>query len=145
MFVPFWSPDAKRIGFWINSFELAAPHMYVIDDDGTGLTDVTGAGGAYPPASWSPDGSRIFFTTYRDGNAEVYAIDADGVGLPTNLTNRTGDDGSPVLSPDGTRIAFISERDATTELYLMQSDGSGVLRITTSAGVESVPAWRPRP
>jgi len=40
---------------------------------------------------WSPDGSRIVFTSSRDGNSEIYVMDADGQNL-TNLTNHSADD-----------------------------------------------------
>ena len=40
---------------------------------------------------WSPDGRQILFHTNRDGNVEVYVMDANG-GNPTNLTNNPADD-----------------------------------------------------
>jgi TolB protein len=48
--------------------------------------------------AWSPDGSRIAFLTGRDGNGEIYVMNADGSG-PTNLTNNPAEDYDPVWSP----------------------------------------------
>jgi TolB protein len=73
----------------------------------TRLTN-TPAGNVDP--SFSPDGSRIVFTSFRDGNAEVYVMSADGSGQ-TRLTNDPTPDSEPVFSPDGTKIAFQSFRD----------------------------------
>ena len=47
--------------------------------------------------SWSPDGGSIAFATGRDGNSEVYVMDADG-GSPVNLTNDSGTDDKPAWS-----------------------------------------------
>ena len=50
---------------------------------------------------------RIVFSSYRDGNAEIYVMDADG-GNQENLTNHPASDTQPDWSPDGTKIAFCS-------------------------------------
>ena len=59
----------------------------------------------------SPDGSRIVFVSKRDGNTELYVMDADGEN-PVNLTKNRADDGngSYAWSPDGDRIVFSSRR-----------------------------------
>ena len=44
--------------------------------------------------SWSPDGKRIAFMSERDGNPEIYVMDADGAN-PQNLTNNRHADHSP--------------------------------------------------
>ena len=49
--------------------------------------------------AWSPDGSTIAFTTLRDGNAEVYAIDIGPDGLPTNERNLSNSSGSEDSRP----------------------------------------------
>jgi hypothetical protein len=43
---------------------------------------------------WSPDGSRVAFTTNRDGNYDIYVMGADGSG-PTRLTAHVAEDASP--------------------------------------------------
>ena len=52
---------------------------------------------------------RIVFKSLRDGNAEIYVMDAYG-GNQKNLTNHPADDRQPDWSPDGTKIAFVSRR-----------------------------------
>jgi TolB protein len=68
-------------------------------------------------------GSQIAFTSERDGNPEVYVMDADGGGL-RRLTRHAGYDGSPSWSPDG-RIAFSSSRGGRSGVYIMDSHGRG--------------------
>ena len=97
----------------------------------------------YP--AWSPDGTRIAFTSDRDGgidNFEIYVMDADG-GDQTRITNNDAWDGIPAWSPDGTRIAFTSDRDGNLEIYVMDADGSNQTRITNNDALDWDPAWSP--
>ena len=75
------------------------------------------------PGTGRPPGRRTVagspFTPKRDGNVEVYMMDADG-GNPIRLTHHDAWDGSPSWSPDGRRIAFHSERDGNWEVYVME-------------------------
>jgi Tol biopolymer transport system component len=66
--------------------------------DGSGQVNLTNNPASEGSAAWSPDGSRIAFTSDRDGNTEVYVMNADGSGQ-VNLTNNPARDGSPAWSP----------------------------------------------
>jgi Tol biopolymer transport system component len=89
---------------------------------------------------------KIVFTSRRDGNAEIYTMNADGSNQ-VNLTKNPATDATPVWSPDGTKIAFTSNRSGLLNLYVMNADGSGVTKITKNdGGVDyriSDPAWSP--
>ena len=86
---------------------------------------------------------RIAFVSDRDGNEEIYVMNADATGV-TRLTNHPADDDSPAWSPDGTRIAFDSARDDVDgEIYVMNADGTGVKRLTNSPYFDAQPAWSP--
>jgi Tol biopolymer transport system component len=60
---------------------------------------------------WSPDGQRIAFHSFRDLNAELYVMNADGTGLQ-RLTHSWALDAGARWSPDGTRLAFLSDAAA---------------------------------
>ena len=92
--------------------------------------------------AWSPDGTRIAFQSYRDGNYEIYVMDDDG-GNQTRLTNNGARDERPSWSPDGTRIAFESTRDGNTEIYAMDDDGGNVDRLTNNSAFDGGAAWSP--
>jgi TolB protein len=86
---------------------------------------------------------RIAFETNRDGNREVYLMNADGTGQ-TNLTNNAAQDIEPAWSPDGTKIAFSSDRSGDYEIYVMGETGSATpTRLTFSPGADVEPAWSP--
>ncbi len=79
-------------------------------------------------SAWSPDGTKIAFTSDRDGNFEIYVMNADGRN-PTRLTSDPATDNFPAWSPDGTKIAFDSRRDGNFEIYVMNADGTNPTRL----------------
>jgi WD40 repeat protein len=85
---------------------------------------------------------KLAFGSNRDGNFEIYVMNADGSGV-TRLTNDAASDGAPAWSPDSSKLAFASDRDGNIEIYVMNADGSGVARLTDNAAFDSQPAWSP--
>ncbi len=85
---------------------------------------------------------RIVFASDRDGDWDIYSMDANGNNL-LQLTDHPASDEHPAGSPDGRRIAFASERGATPDLYVMDSDGSNVVRLTQDNFLEGRPSWTP--
>jgi Tol biopolymer transport system component len=87
------------------------------------------------------------FVSDRDGNNELYKMNADGTG-ETRLTHNAAYDGDPGWSPDGTQIVFTSERDGNFNVFKMSASGdaNGTIaptRLTTDAGHDGFPAWSP--
>jgi serine/threonine protein kinase len=114
--------------------------IYVMQADGSGMTNLTQNEAFDVVPAWSPDGSQIVFSSDRDDNFEIYVMQADGSGM-TNLTQNEAFDADPAWSPDGSQIAFSSDRDDDFEIYVMQTDGSGLTRLTHQGGGE--PDWSP--
>ena len=86
---------------------------------------------------------QIAFTSQRDGNLEIYVMDADGRHV-RNLTNHFSWDAYPVWSPDGRRIVFASRRNGVlADLYVMDADGKNVRQLTDFPGDATEPAWSP--
>lgn len=140
-----WSPDGKKVAFTLDVFTTMAPlgtTIYVINIDGTGLTQLTNAQGINHSPSWSPDGNLISFVSEDDGNFEIYTMNTDGSNKVC-LTNNESSDYAPVWSPDSKQIAFTSYQDGAGEVYIVNVDGSGQSRITDNKEVIYPLAWLP--
>jgi Tol biopolymer transport system component len=127
-------------------------NLYIINADGSHLTPLeTGADGNFDP-SWSPDGTRIAFTSLRDGSPQIYEINLSNDQV-TRLTSASSDvrlpDWSlqPAWSPSGTQIVFTGHGRLTDalQIWVMSDAGLGQsFLIHRGADLwNSLPDWSP--
>jgi TolB protein len=94
-------------------------------------------------AMWSPDGKKIAFNTNRDGNQEIYVMDADGSN-PTNLTNAPDSvEGLATWSPNGRRLAFYSDRPGKKDIFVIELSGGDWTNITNHPADDEFCTWSP--
>ena len=121
-----------------------------MDSDGSNVVRLTHDDFLKGRPSWSPDGMKIAFSSFRNvvGNWEIYVMDADG----NNLINLTKDkmwDESPSWSPDGSKMAFVSFRDGgfntPHHIFVMNADGTGRRNLTADTNLMRNwgPTWSP--
>jgi TolB protein len=126
---PTWSPDSQIIAYtsYRPSGGMGTFQDIVLSYIETGQRTTPANGDPqkqnYLPI-WSPDGSRIAFTTNRDGNPEIYVMNRDGSGL-RRMTNHPAIDVSPTWSPSGNQLAWVSDRTGSGRIYIMNADGTG--------------------
>jgi Tol biopolymer transport system component len=117
--------------------------------DGTNPVNLTQSTNTDLAPSWSPDGTKIVFHTFRDAGiglqSEIYVMNADGSGQ-TNLSQSSDIDVFPTWSPDGTKIAFVrvAPFSADAEIYVMDPDGTDQTNLTNDPASSDGPAeWSP--
>ncbi len=163
---PAWSPTGEWIAFL--SRTQGKTDIHRVRPDGSGLTSLTNhPAQEYSRPVWSPDGTKIAFTSNRDADPppqvgptpvplfddapefpaaaprpELYVMNADGSGQ-TRLTFNFFFDGNPTWSPDGERIVFQSRSDGDHELFIINVDGSGLTKLTDNDYADIFPAWSP--
>lgn len=135
-----YSPDRTRIAF--SSNRSGTFDIWLMDADGTQLTQLTSGAGDETEPAWTPDGSHIVYTSSASGQTQIASIAVDGSDA-RQLTETTGGNVSPAVSPDGRLIAFASARAGNYEIYEMAMDGSAVRRITATPQRELTPRFFP--
>lgn len=149
---PSFSPDGKRLVYKVSGKEQGLRIRSL--DDGK-VTALTHKYDTFP--SWSPTGDHITFTSFRDGDYEIYDIHPDGSGL-RKLTNDHGDDAHSAWSPDGQWLIFTSSRmgwkdeamlpdqssQSYGEVFVMRADGTDVRQLTDNQWEDGGAVWWPR-
>lgn len=107
---PAWSPDGRRIAF-VGWDQEDRPGLYIVGPEPENLEMVWEAEAWIGSLSWAADprpgdgDGWLFFTSWQDGNHEIYAMPAAG-GTPTRLTHDPAWDDFPALRPG---LAFVPE------------------------------------
>jgi TolB protein len=117
--------------------------IYIMNSDGSKVTNLTNNPAPDYSPTWSPDGKRIAFVSERNGNTEIFVINTDGSGLSQLTQNHDGYDGDLAWSPDGRQIAYISSASQYPnmgQLNILNADGSGVTQLEDNA---VSPVWSP--
>lgn len=84
-------------------------------------------------------GERMYFSSSRSGNYEIYSSNLDGKGL-RRLTRSRGIDVSPTCGPGG-KLAFVSNRHGSPQVFTMKNDGTNVQRVTFRGNHNQTPVW----
>jgi dipeptidyl aminopeptidase/acylaminoacyl peptidase len=157
-----YSPDGTQIVFFRSAVEEPGPWdlggaLWVVNVDGSGARQLATPGVMPSPgARWSPDGSKILFSTARAQlTGALWTVNADGSNLtrifqdadPTYPHGRyaTG----PVWSPDGRQIMFTLDPIADwfdhspNGIYVINADGTGLTAVSGGSTFKSMLEWWP--
>ncbi len=87
---------------------------------------------------------RIFFSSSRDGNNEIYSINHDGSGLERITYDVINHDLEPAVSPNGKRITVVKYDGAFNyAIFVMDSDGSNEQQLIGPIDYPTNPSWSP--
>ncbi len=131
---------------WINGFSISdTSGSFHPNDSGyrgyAGIVRATLLAARHPGETPGPNG-RLAFTSGRDGNSEIYAMNGNG-DFPVNVSNDAAADVDPAWSPDGTKLAFTSDRDGDNEIYVLDWASKSLTQLTVNAADDGEPAWSP--
>ncbi len=93
-------------------------------------------------AVFSPDGSRIAFVSDRDGNVELYVMNADGTDWK-RLTDTPAVEGSPSWTADGRQIVYASNATGNFQVWIVNADGTDPRQLTQEPASNFQPAVSP--
>lgn len=164
---PRWSPDGTKIVF--TRTQNGAQEIWTMNADGSNQTRLTNSGSAgcldeslvtstwSENPSWSPDGTKIIFTSDRSTTSideDLWIMNADGTNQVKFFGAATAAESEGVFSPDGKTIVFQIEPYNPTgcsgitdggEIWFINSDGTNPRRKTTSVNCsfEENYTWAP--
>jgi len=155
-FVPDWSPNGEMIAFDSDRpGDGGRVQIYVMNADGSGVTQLTTGRGFHVTPGWSPDGTRLAIAAdWGDPRAlggiwVIPAFDPDGVTQAeaqrvTTVPKGIDFDFEPQFSPDGSSIVFTRVKSTRkTAIHRVGVDGTGLQRLTPWKLNASDPDWSP--
>ena len=122
--------------------EARAKRLAIMDYDGAGLQFLTESGLVFAPR-FSPDGSRVLYTSYESGLPAIYILDVASVRqqrIPTEAGEMTF---SPRFTPDGRRVVYSLSNGGNTDILLADLSSGGATRLTSAPSIETAPSFSP--
>ncbi|NRA44959.1 MAG: PD40 domain-containing protein [Oligoflexales bacterium] len=134
---------SSKIAFIGRKSKNSEKQVYICDVDGKNLRQVTFTKSLHLAPSWSPDGSKLLFTSYESGNPDLYMLD-----LKTNkvegLASYKGLNSGGVFSANGKLVAFSGSIRGNTEIYLKSLQKAGHrMPLLQGHGIDVDPAFSP--
>jgi TolB protein len=130
---------ASRIAYVVQG--RGSKEIYLVDSDGENATRVTSDGSISLSPSWSPDGGRLAYTSFRSGAPLLYERNL-ATGADRVLSDRGGINITPSYAPDGRTVAFGTTVGGHTEIATIGPEG--LRQQTRGRGYENLsPTWSP--
>ncbi len=99
-------------------------------------------GGTNTSPSWSPDGSKLAFSSSRSGDSEIYIVDQSGGNSTDSLIPKALTFRQVGIANWDRKLAWVSGRTGLPRIYTMGSDGTNVQEMIEQ-GYGVSPAWSP--
>jgi len=139
-----WAPSGDIIAF--SAFVVGGTgeerDIYSLDISRNTMVNLTNQPGDDDNPSWTPKGDKLAFQSDRDGDENIYVMQADGT-LQTPLTDDPAADVEPDWSSDGCLIAFSSDRSGAFDIHLMSDSGAEQSALAPFDADDLQPHWPP--
>lgn len=129
---------------------------------GSDIFRLTASPGYDAEATIAPNGSRIAFTSVRDGDLDLYSMRLDGTDVK-RLTSAVGYEGGAFFSPDSMRIVYRASHPTDPadvaryndllsrnlveldplEIFVMDADGGHQRQVTSNGAANVAPVFHP--
>uniref|UniRef100_UPI003A907AF5 Tol-Pal system beta propeller repeat protein TolB n=1 Tax=Devosia sp. TaxID=1871048 RepID=UPI003A907AF5 len=115
--------------------------LAIMDQDGANVQYLSGGQSLTLGPRFAPDGSTIAFTSYEDGNPQVYVSGLGGTSR--KLIDNAPMSFAPRFSPDGSTVAFSVSNGGTTNIYAAGVSGAAPTQLTSGAAIDTSPSYAP--
>lgn len=119
-----------------------AKEIFLSDYDGANERQLTNTKTINLSPSFSPNRGEIYFTSYLDGNPQLYRVNVTS-GKMSKIGNFAGLVAAPAVSPDGDKIACVLSMDGNSEIYVLDLNGRIIKRLTRHTAIDTAPTWSP--
>jgi TolB protein len=119
--------------------------LWSMNYDGTEQKPVTSYGTISSFPALAPDGSKIAFTTWRDGTPQIYIHSLETGRRLTFYNQRASMNASAEFTPDGKSLLFASTAGGgSAQIFMADINGGNVRRISTNRAIEVEPRVNPK-
>jgi serine/threonine protein kinase/Tol biopolymer transport system component len=140
--MPSISSDGRRLVATASTLRQRLYRVPVQFDTPPALAPITeGYTGDLAP-TWSPDGTRLAFSSSRAGQRNIWWTRLD-LTRPVALTSGAAFDEWPAYSPDGAHVAFVSDRDGRRGIWIVAADGGTPRFVGPAQVLNGGVSWSP--
>ena len=145
---PAFSPDGRRVAFVSNKDGPTRIFVMDVPLPGTRLKDlrpqaITRINRENTAPSWSPDGSKIAYSSRSQGVRQIWVYDF-ATGREHQLTQGRGNKENPSWAPNSKHIVFNSAEKGVSDLYIVNLHQPVAIKISGGSGEKRFPDWEPR-
>lgn len=120
----------------------AYKQVFISDFDGSNVVQITSSSSPNLSPTWSPDGKFVTYTSYRDGNPDLWMYELAS-GKTSKLSSRKGLNSGSNWSHNGRLIAFTGSHNGDTDIFTLTPDGKNLSRLIGGAGLDVDPTFSP--